>query len=189
MSFRFTAPVTRVCAHCGEFFPAGRSPRASYCSTQCRRDAQNERRREERREEAERRRVVLFCSVCGVPRLHKPKEDEFFRYCSRCCARIAQSRRDAGLPEANHKPNYILAAALFPQRDPWEAGDMTEEEAEDVLRNSLQDGGQAEGFFMDDIEYYKTRIEAAYSAGFEEWVQNLLNEEPSPAEQAEVVEG
>jgi hypothetical protein len=39
-----------------------------------------------------------------------------------------------------------------------------------------------EGFDM--IEYYKERIAKLYQAGFEQWVQKLM-EEPDPAEQAE----
>lgn len=87
-----------------------------------------------------------------------------------------------------HKPNYILAAALFPQRDPWQADNLTEEEREAMTSNCLQDGGQAMAEGIDMIEYYKNRIEAAYSAGFEQWAQKLM-EEPDTAEQKEGGEG
>ena len=40
-----------ICPHCYAEFPDG--SRKTYCSTRCRRDAQNERRREERAELAE----------------------------------------------------------------------------------------------------------------------------------------
>jgi hypothetical protein len=96
-------------------------------------------------------------------------------------------RKAQGLPKVEHKPNYILAAALFPQRDPWQADNLTEEEAETIKSNCLQDGGQAMPEGIDMIDYYKDRMAVLYQAGFVRWVQKLM-EDPDPAEQEEEAE-
>ena len=43
-----------------------------------------------------------------------------------------------GLPPLLHKPNYALAVPLANlPRDPWQAHDMTEDEAETIWGNAL----------------------------------------------------
>lgn len=176
-----------ACLHCGEvFFATGHK---LHCSTRCRRDYQNERRKREYRAAIANGigQTIYFCPVCGVPKRGVLHEEETGRPCSRCCRDYLRVLKDNGLRFVEHKPNYILAAALFPQRDPWQADNLTDEERETLMYNQPQETEQAILEDVDMIEYYKGRIEAAYSTGFEQWVQKLM-EEPVPAEQEEAAE-
>lgn len=97
-----------VCRHCGASVESPYNRPRLYCSTRCRRDAQNKRRREERAEARAKRRPCL-CPVCGAEFM--PSRVQPF-FCSPECRREAKRR---GIPnEQIFKPD--------PMEDPWMCG-------------------------------------------------------------------
>jgi len=169
----------RVCAYCGEPFVQGMRTR-QYCSDRCRREYQNHRRRLEREVERRKRLVkgIVFCSVCGMPMQIDSTAEVHDVACSPCCRAIRERRAELGLPPLRHKPLFAFAMNLPPVCwDPWRTDRLPEE----VTENALADGGMAMPEYIDDIEYYRLKIESLYNAGGpkDETAQKAV---PSPAE-------
>lgn len=132
----YSADFGRHCLHCGR--PLPERTRKLHCAAECRRAYQNRRRKAARRESARQRGdKVLFCPVCGKPFLARPDADEEMA-CSPCCRSIRAQRAKMGLPYAEHKPSYDLGLHLASLgRDPWQAHDLTEDEADAIWGNAL----------------------------------------------------
>ena len=160
-----------ICAHCGRAVTSlppnwrgGHKPK--YCSTRCRRKAQDERRKMERVEDRVARIGARQCPICG--RQFLPRE-AMQHFCSYPCK--YKARNSDGSFSFCHDS---LAEA-------WAEGRLPEE----VTANALYDGGMGMPEEIDLIEYYRLKIAEAYNIRVSDFVRlTTTPHDPKEAEEA-----